>query len=150
MEYRRGRISRLARLKRGSRRWTPTRVGGEDRMAPDGLPDGMEQQVTGSAQDPADDHALGVDEVAQAGDRDADLQTRVGDGTAAADVALDRELDDAAEGQRFLVTLADELKDGGARRHRLEAASVTAVAKEAALVEGRVPDLAGRPGCSSQ
>src|SRR5216684_785225 len=119
-------------------------------MAPDRLTDRMKHQVTGSAQDPADDHALGVDEVAQAGDRDADLQAGIGNSAAAADVPFDRELDDPAEGQRLRAALADELQDCRARRHRLEAASISAVAEEAALVECRVPDLPRRPGCSTR
>src|SRR5258708_1717561 len=119
-------------------------------MAPDRLPDRPKQQVSGSAPAAAHDPALGVDELAQAGDRHPDLETGVGDCAAAADVALDRQLDDPAEGQRLLAALADQLEDRRARRHRLETSTVPAVAKEAALVEGRVPDLASRPGRATQ
>src|SRR5260370_23911013 len=119
-------------------------------MAPDRLTDRPKQQVSGSAQEAADDHALRVDKVAQAGDRHPDLETGVGDGAAAADVAFDRKLDDPAEGQRLLAALADQLEDRRARRDRLETSAVPAVAKEAALVEGRVPDLASRPQRANQ
>src|SRR5260370_40313455 len=119
-------------------------------MAPDRLTDRPQQQVTSSAQEAPADHPLGVDEVAQARARHPDLETRVGDGAAAADVAFDRELDDPAEGQRLLAALAHELEDRRARRHRLETPPVPAVAEQAALVEGRVPDLAGRPRRATQ
>src|SRR5712692_7656529 len=104
-------------------------------MPADGLPDRLEQQLPGPAEKAADDHALRVDEVAQAGDRDTDLAAGVGDGSAAADVALRCKLDDPAERQRLRAALAHKLQDCRTRRHRLETASVSAVAERSALVQ---------------
>ena len=57
-------------------------------MSPNRLPQRLKQHVVGLAEKTADDYALGIDEVAQAGDRDANLATGVGDGPVAANITL--------------------------------------------------------------
>jgi len=48
-----------------------------DSVPPDRLPQRLKQHVVGSTEKTADDDALRIDEVAQAGDRDADLATGI-------------------------------------------------------------------------
>ena len=121
-----------------------------DRVATDRFAQRPQQHLAGPAHQPADDHPLGVDEIAEPRDGHADLPARVGEGAPAAQVAACRELNDPRQGEDLTVYRPDELDDGRPGGDGFQAATVAAVTKRSLLVEGRVPDLAGRTGRASQ
>src|SRR5207249_3923571 len=64
-----------------------------DCMTSQGFPQRLQQHLAGPAEHAADDDPLGVDQVAQPGDRDADLAPSVRDGTPRANVTVNHQLD---------------------------------------------------------
>ena len=50
---------------------------GLDRVPPNGFSKRLQEHLVGAAEETADDDALGIDEVAQAGNGDADLATGI-------------------------------------------------------------------------
>src|SRR4051812_2007968 len=117
--------------------------GGWNRVAMDGLAQGIEQDVSCGAHGPADDDELWVEGVDDGCDRAAEDAAGVGDRAARAGVALAGGGDGALERELGPVARAQQLDDRGTARERLQAAAVAAAADRAALVDEEVPELAG-------
>ena len=106
---------------------------------------GIEQDVAGERQVAADHDALGVDDVAEVRDGDAQRAPRVADQPPGRRVALGRELEHAPGRDLLAAALRQEVCHGPGRGERLEAAAVAAAADGAVL--GRRPCGRSRPRC---
>src|SRR4051794_2731303 len=121
------------------------RAGGGDRGAAHDVAHRVEQQVAGARELAADDHLLGCEQVAGPGDGEAEGEAGVVDDALAAEIALHRERDDAAQREAVSVPPAQRLEHRLRAGECLEAAAVAAAAHGPALVDRDVADLPGGP-----
>jgi hypothetical protein len=80
-------------------------------VAPYRFPHRLEQDLARPAEQSTDDHALGIDEIAQACDGDPDLAAGIGYCPAAAQVARHRKLDDSRQAGNLAVKAPYQLND---------------------------------------
>src|SRR5829696_6325821 len=115
--------------------------GARQRGAAQGLAHLVEQQVARGGEIAAEDQALRVEHVEQAGCGDADDAAGVGDHAPAAQVAVQGERDHLGDAD-VAVAAAQELEQGGRRRGGLQASAVAAPADLALTGHEHVAELA--------
>src|SRR5205823_4407034 len=111
-------------------------------VALDRGPQRLHEQIAGGAEAATDNHALRVEEIAQARGGAPDGGAGVGDHPGATEVAALGELEHLPKVEVGAVAAAQRVDDPLLAGERLEAAAVAAAADQAVLVEDHVPDLA--------